>query len=81
MSASGNWRTTNHTHLLRSPSSENGLDTPLTLDLPRSTFHEPGDGTGGLDDLPTASLGRFRLRRPGEPGECLPDCRMSVMFT
>jgi hypothetical protein len=56
------------TYLLRSPSSENGLDTLLTLDLPRSTFQDPGDGIGGLDDLFPVPSDLFRLREVREEG-------------
>lgn len=38
------------THLLRRLSSENGFDGRLTLDLPRSTFHDPGETATGDEE-------------------------------
>lgn len=72
------------THFRRRLSSENGFDGLLTRDLPRSTFHEPGDGTGD-DDLssPPPSDASWRPRlllRLGLRGECpgLDDMELSA---
>lgn len=39
----------NRQYFLWRLSSENGFEGLLTLDLPRSTFHDPGEGTGEED--------------------------------
>lgn len=39
----------NRQYFLWRLSSENGFEGLLTLDLPRSTFHDPGEGTGEDD--------------------------------
>jgi hypothetical protein len=49
-------------HLRRNASSEKELDGRRTLDLPRFTFHEPGDATG-LVDFSLLFLSRLRGRR------------------
>ena len=62
-------------------SSENGFDGLRTLDLPRSTFQEPGEGCGE-EDLSLSPLDLARLTRRGEPREDRledPSC-LSVIF-
>jgi len=44
-----NLKTTRPRYLLLRLSSEKGFDGRLTLDLPRSTFHDPGEATGDED--------------------------------
>ena len=56
-------------HLLLRLSSENGFDGRLTLDLPRSTFQDPGETTG--EGEPSSS--RVLLRPPSR-GDLLGDC-------
>lgn len=61
-------------------SSENGLEVRRTRDLPRSTFHEPGEGRGEVVLSSPLSFGLFRRRWPredlrGDRGDLL-DCDM-----
>jgi hypothetical protein len=56
------------TYFRRKLSSENGFEGLRTLDLPRSTFQEPGDGTGD-EDLSSPLLDLARVRRGREPVE------------
>jgi hypothetical protein len=47
------------THRLRKLSSENGFEDLLTLDLPLSVFHGPGEGLGGVDSRMPGELDRL----------------------